>query len=129
MLAWISAGLLAGVAVAGLLHFALGFDLLAAPVRGLPCPLHTLTGIACPGCGMTRALVLVSQLQWLPALRMNALVFLLLGFAALFVGEQFGSQPSPTQPRATTRAQRISERLALPALGLVAAHWIYTIVT
>ncbi len=84
----LSAGLMLGVGFGAVLYFGLGLDLLAFPGWGVPCPFHAITGLACPGCGMTRALVLVSQLQWGPALRMNPLVFALLGFAALTLGER-----------------------------------------
>ena len=87
----LSVGLMLGVGVNALLYFGLGLDLLGFPSLGVPCPFNALTGLACPGCGMTRALLLVSQLQWLPALRMNPLVFLLLGFAALSLGGRIAS--------------------------------------
>lgn len=41
------------------------------------CPLRWLTGIACPGCGMTRALAALIRLDFSAALQMHPLVFLL----------------------------------------------------
>lgn len=48
-----------------------------------PCPLHTLTGLNCPGCGSTRALHQLVHGDVLGALRLNPLLVLatpLLGF-------------------------------------------------
>ncbi|MCP3899369.1 MAG: DUF2752 domain-containing protein [Desulfobacteraceae bacterium] len=45
------------------------------------CPFHTITGIQCPGCGMSRAFLLLGQLKIKDALIMNvfsiALFFLM----------------------------------------------------
>ncbi|MCP4036203.1 MAG: DUF2752 domain-containing protein [bacterium] len=64
-----------------LLYFGLGVDLLALEGFGIPCLFRELSGFACPGCGMTRALLLASQQQWLEAWRMNPLLFPLFAFA------------------------------------------------
>lgn len=45
-----------------------------------PCPLHTLTGFFCPGCGSTRALYLLLHGHLVAALGENALAVLLLPF-------------------------------------------------
>jgi hypothetical protein len=42
---------------------------------GLPawrCPLKTTVGIACPGCGLTRAMVLLAEGKWLAAVQLHA---------------------------------------------------------
>ncbi len=65
-------------------YFGLGLDPLADDGFGIPCVFRAVTGIACPGCGMTRALLLASQWQWSEAWRMNPLLFPLL--AACGVG-------------------------------------------
>lgn len=49
------------------------------PVTGLGpdlCPIHRATGLPCPGCGMTRAVALVSQGEPLLALGANPFVVL-----------------------------------------------------
>ena len=59
----------------------LGFDL---------CWLHRFTGLPCPGCGMTRALIAFSAGDWSAALALHPFVlfayplFLVLGASALF---------------------------------------------
>lgn len=112
--AYLSAGLILAVGFGAVFYFGLDLDLLAISGWGVPCPFHAITGLACPGCGMTRALVLVSQLQWWPALRMNPFVFALLGFAAMTLGERiFACASFPgkgiaigEQPRGAARVEK-----------------------
>ena len=55
---------------------------------GVPCPFHALTGLYCPGCGITRCLSALLQGSWQAALRSNAAIvalaplFVWLGWAA-----------------------------------------------
>lgn len=51
---------------------------------GIPCMVHLVTGIYCPGCGITRMFMALVQLDFATALRYNALVTLLLPFIAVF---------------------------------------------
>lgn len=128
VLALLSAGLMLGGALGALLYFGLGLDLLASPGLGVPCPFQAITGLGCPGCGMTRALLLVSQLQWIPALRMNPLVFLLLGFAVLSLAEYIAKRSPSTRPGEASRHACLPERFAIPAVGLVLLYWVHTVV-
>jgi hypothetical protein len=48
------------------------------------CPLHDLLGLQCPGCGATRALAAALHGHFAEALHFNALVTLLLPFAAAY---------------------------------------------
>ena len=113
-LLFLSAGLMLAVGLGAVLYFGYDLDLLAFSGWGAPCPFHAITGLACPGCGMTRALVLVNQLQWWPALRMNPFVFALLGFAAMTLGERiFACASFPgkgiaigEQPRGAPRVEK-----------------------
>ena len=50
----------------------LGFAALLA-VLDLPCPILYFTGIPCPGCGMTRALIGAAQLRFAYAFQMHAM--------------------------------------------------------
>ena len=40
------------------------------PTRSL-CPFHAITGLACPGCGMTRAIISIGQLKFSAAVGYN----------------------------------------------------------
>lgn len=128
VLRWLCGGLICGVVFSGLLFAALDLDLQRGLGLGVPCPFHAVTGVVCPGCGMTRALLLVGQLEWNAALRMNPLVFLLLGMAALRLATSRTPRP-PRTPGTAARQGRWTERLAVPALGLVLLHWINRVVT
>ena len=39
--------------------------------RGIPCPIRTLTGFSCPGCGNTRAAIALSHLRFRESLSYN----------------------------------------------------------
>jgi hypothetical protein len=45
---------------------------------GVPCVFHELTGLYCPGCGITRAAASLLSLNFEQAFRYNPLVFVLL---------------------------------------------------
>ncbi|MCM3633279.1 DUF2752 domain-containing protein [Paenibacillus sp. FSL W7-1287] len=49
------------------------------PLTGLsiPCPIHAVTGLYCPGCGMTRSLTALLKLDLEAAFRYNSLVYAL----------------------------------------------------
>ena len=116
--------LLVVVFAGSVLFHGFGIDFLAHSEYGIPCMAHWLSGIECPGCGMTRALVLTSQFEWRAALEMNALVFLLLGFAVLRVGiECIGKTLRATI--GTRMGTRGFERLAVPALAITLVHWVH----
>ena len=48
------------------------------------CPVRWLTGLACPGCGMTRAATALCRLDFAGAWHMHPLVFAMPVFAVLF---------------------------------------------
>jgi hypothetical protein len=58
------------------------------PAHGvLPCPVRRIVGLPCPGCGMTRALLLLAHGEWRSALRLHPLAPVLLAEAvALWIG-------------------------------------------
>lgn len=59
------------VAAAALASRTAGIDPLAYAWLLPPCPLRAVTGLPCPGCGMTRALLLLAQLRLHEALASN----------------------------------------------------------
>jgi len=71
------AGLLAGVALAGLLGLAIIHNFSPSAHGFYPqCGLHSWTGLHCPGCGSLRAVYLLTHGEWLAALHSNALLVL-----------------------------------------------------
>lgn len=48
------------------------------------CPIHALLGVQCPGCGATRALAALLRGHLAEAIHLNALVTLLVPFAAAY---------------------------------------------
>ncbi len=53
---------------------------------GIPCVIHSLTGLFCPGCGASRALASLLRLEFYQAFRWNPLMVLLLPFALFYLG-------------------------------------------
>lgn len=74
VLMWAGAALTAALAYAALVCF-LGY--------GVPCMFHTLTGLLCPGCGITRMGACLLQGDIPGAFAQNPVVFLLLPVAAV----------------------------------------------
>ena len=52
---------------------------------GLPCVVHSLTGLYCPGCGASRALASLLRLDFYGAFRWNPLLVLLFPFALFYL--------------------------------------------
>lgn len=60
-----------------------------ANVPILKCPLHLLTGLQCPLCGLQRSLHAIAHADFLHALRYNAFLLLLLPLALLVLFDYF----------------------------------------
>ena len=52
---------------------------------GIPCIFRSITGMLCPGCGMTHALSSIAQGKLLEAMRYNALSLTVCPFIAVFL--------------------------------------------
>ncbi|MEI7527712.1 MAG: DUF2752 domain-containing protein [Elusimicrobiota bacterium] len=74
---------LAASALSGLLHLA-GYSLQAALPGAALCPFKALTGLPCPGCGMTHAFLALGRLDLAGAYAWNPLVFPLAALTALY---------------------------------------------
>ena len=53
---------------------------------GIPCIFHLLTGLQCPGCGVTRMCLALLRLDFYAAARYNLLVLVLLPVALVLYG-------------------------------------------
>lgn len=53
---------------------------------GIPCIFHLLTGLQCPGCGVTRMCLALLRLDFYAAARYNSLVLALLPVALVLYG-------------------------------------------
>ena len=51
----------------------------------IQCPIHYMTGLYCPGCGITRMLFAIIKLDFYQAFRYNPLVFILLPFIIFYI--------------------------------------------
>ena len=72
-----------------LLAYALGGLILILVINtpfSIPCLWKLVTGIPCPGCGLTRAFIYLTQFRFLEAVRMNILFLpLVIGMAAYLI--------------------------------------------
>lgn len=75
--------LLAVTAASGLLHLA-GHSLLGALPSAPLCPFKALTGLPCPGCGMTHAFLALGRLDLAGAWAANPLAFPLAALTGLY---------------------------------------------
>ena len=97
---------LAATALSGPLHLA-GYTLLSVLPKTILCPFQALTGLPCPGCGMTHAFLALGRLDLSGAYSYNPLVFPLAALTVLFVA---GRVP---------RAVRSGKVLNLALLGVL----------
>ncbi len=71
-LLYFSVGIILCLVIASGIFFYLWEINLINYLAGIPlCPFHALTGKSCPGCGMSRAFLLLGQLKIIEALKMN----------------------------------------------------------
>ncbi|WP_461883765.1 DUF2752 domain-containing protein [Fusicatenibacter sp.] len=67
----------------------LGFYVAFLTLTGIGCPIRFATGISCPGCGMSRAVLLLLSGHFQAAFRMHPLVYAVLPFGVwLFFGPE-----------------------------------------
>jgi hypothetical protein len=84
------------------------------------CPFRRLTGLPCPGCGMTRAFAHLAKGEWSAAVRDHPLAPFLA--AELCIGWVSWSLPAARRLRAATVARM--DRLALWHLLALTLAWV-----
>lgn len=72
----------------------------------IPCVFHRLTGLYCPGCGISRMCISILRLDFLSALRYNSMVILLIP-VFLFLGIQLVVRYVRTGSKQLTKGQQI----------------------
>ncbi len=62
------------------------------------CPIHKITGLYCPGCGITRMLFSILKLDFYKAFRYNVLLFIMFPFALFLFIEKIYSELKKRKP-------------------------------
>ena len=62
------------------------------------CPIHEITGLYCPGCGITRMLFSILKLDFYKAFRYNVLLFIMFPFALFLFIEKIYSELKKRKP-------------------------------
>lgn len=75
---WISAAILVGGCAYALFCRRTGW--------GIPCPFHAVTGLNCPGCGVSRMLLSLLRLDFRAAFRHNAVLLCMLPLLLALIG-------------------------------------------
>ncbi|WP_426573014.1 DUF2752 domain-containing protein [Aquihabitans sp. McL0605] len=94
-------------------------------IHAPPCPFRTVTGLPCPGCGMTRLADAVAHGRLHTAVHADVAGVAILGVLLVLAATHVATTVRRRPPAAWMRS------MALPALLvlLVGAHWITTIIT
>ena len=95
-----------------------------AEISLIPCILHLVTDIPCPGCGMTRACIALTHGHFADAWRYHPFSYLIIGLA-------IGSAFFPTWLKnAWTRCSSVIQNtIAISGIVLCLSIWIYKLWT
>ncbi len=96
------------------------FDSSHDSISLLPCPFHSLTGVQCPGCGMTRACLATGRGDVAAAWHYHPFAFVLVGAA----------MPLALAPAATARflsryTQRRRNAFAIAVVAALILFWLF----
>ena len=111
-------------AVAAVGMWSLASSTPAREVSLIPCPFHELTGVSCPGCGMTRACVALSRAEFPAAWSLHPFAFCLVGLSVCFAFFPVATRRVWRRLLPSVRYALLSA-LVLSVLGL----WVYRLVT
>ncbi len=88
MLVWAALTVIGVCGANGICSTLFQYDIITCLPDVSLCPFHVLTGRQCPGCGMTRALLSLGQLDIRQALRHNPLALPLAIVMLLYIGNR-----------------------------------------
>jgi Protein of unknown function (DUF2752) len=105
----------------------LQIGLTAAKVTAWQCPLKSALGIICPGCGLTRAVLLIIQGRWLAALQVHAFAPIVLAGGILLAAGS--ALPARLQQKLAARITDFERRTGIAALLILSSliYWILRI--
>ncbi len=111
------------LAAAGAAQVALTF----AHVGGWPCPFLAVTGLPCPGCGLSRACAAVCRGQWAVAVRLHAFAPVVLLAIGLMTAAAV--LPAANRQRIIRLVSHVERRwpAATVLLGLLLLYWLVRI--
>ena len=94
----------------------------------IPCFFRAITGIPCPGCGLTRAVTLFVQLDFVAAARMNLMFVPLLIGSLVYIG--FAIAEMKTKKEYVQQLNFALKKWWVIAFAVVmaCASWVYNIV-
>ncbi len=110
-------GLLAAVTALQLAFTATG-------IAAWQCPIHSTLGVAGPGCGLTRAMIMFVQGHWQESIQLHAFAPIFLVVGILFAAGS--ALPQKLRCRVAGRLAAFERRTAISALLLVSAliYWV-----
>jgi hypothetical protein len=89
----------------------------ATGIAAWQCPLKSAFGVACPGCGLTRAMLMFIQGHWQASIQLHAFAPIVLGVGILFTA---GSVlPQKLRSRVAESLSAFERRTAISALMIV----------
>lgn len=118
----------------GLIYGVLGFLIIIfarfLPLSSIPlfCPFKKITGIPCPTCGTTRALIHFAHLNPAESLNMNPLIFIsfILGsILFLYSISAFFLKPLRVSVKVGQKEKMV---LRFGVIGVIALNWIYLMI-
>ena len=82
----------------------------------IPCVFHEITGLKCPGCGITHMFVNAAQSEWKAAFLSNPLLFVLFPLFCVFIAAKLLFMPDCLDMK--SKPYRAGEKILLAAVLL-----------
>ena len=103
---------------------ALHLGLTAAGLGGWPCPVMATLGVPCPGCGLTRAAMLLVRGEFGRALAMHAFAPALVGALGLLLVAAFTGKSARERLAGAVRKAEIRTGFSAGLLAALLIYWI-----